>query len=150
MKIDIRTYADGDWDAICRIHDEARKDVLHLAGLSDAFVPLSIAAEREGLFDYTVIVAAIEGAQAGFAAYSKNELAWLYVAPKFGRRGIGRKLVKYALDHMDRPVFIEVLMGNDAALALYHSCGFEITETLSGRMPGNEAFSVSVNCLTLK
>ena len=65
------------------------------------------------------------------------------------RRGVGRALVEHALAEMGRPVSIEVLAGNAPALALYEGCGFRRTETLTGKMPGNEDFSVTVHVLEL-
>ena len=147
--IKVRPYRDSDWPRLCAIHDSARKNELALAGLSDAFLPLEVAAQREGLFDYTLRVAELDGQAAGFAAFTDDELAWLYVDPALSRRGAGRALVEHALTEMGRPVSIEVLLGNAPALALYESCGFLRKETLSGQMPGNEGFSVTVHVLEL-
>ena len=55
--MEIRPYAPADWPRIEAVHDAARKIELHQAGLDGAFLPLSIAAQREGLFDYTILVA---------------------------------------------------------------------------------------------
>ena len=147
--MEIRPYRDADWPRLRAIHDAARQNELALAGLSDAFLPLEVAAQREGLFDYTLRVAELDGQIAGFAAFTEEELAWLYVDPALARRGVGRALVAHALSEMSRPVSIEVLAGNTPALALYESCGFHPTETLSGSMPGNEAFAVTVHVLEL-
>ena len=94
-------------------------------------------------------MAELDGQTAGFAAFTQDELAWLYVDPALARRGVGRALVEHALGEMGRPVSIEVLAGNTPALALYEGCGFHPTQTLSGRMPGNEAFAVTVHVLEL-
>ena len=147
--IRIRPYRNADYPRLCAIHDAARRNELALAGLSDAFLPLEVAAGREGLFDYTLRLAELDGQTAGFAAFTEDELAWLYVDPALARRGVGRALVEYALSEMGRPVSIEVLAGNAPALALYEGCGFRRTETLTGKMPGNEDFSVTVHILEL-
>lgn len=147
--IRIRPYRNADYPRLCAIHDAARRNELALAGLSDAFLPLEVAAQREGLFDYALRVAELDGQAAGFAAFTDDELAWLYVAPALSRRGVGRALVEHALAEMGRPVSIEVLAGNAPALALYEGCGFRRTETLTGKMPGNEDFSVTVHVLEL-
>lgn len=142
-RITVRPFAQDDWPALERIHDRARRKELEWAGLSKAFVPFSQASAREGLFDYTVCVAVFEGAVRGFAAFSEDELAWLYVDPDYGRRGIGKRLIAYVQEHTRRPLSIEVLAGNEPALGLYRSMGFSVLKTSSGKMPGNESFEVT-------
>lgn len=141
----IRAYRPSDWDAIEKIHDAGRRIELKLAGLEAAFLPLCIAAEREGLFEYEgLFVAEAEGAVVGFAACSEDELAWLYVDPARRRNGIGRALTAYALQKFPKIHSIEALVGNEPARALYESMGFEMVGIESGKMPGNESFSVRV------
>ena len=145
----IRPCYPSDWPRLMAIHDAARMQELRLAGLEDAFLPLEAAAERERLFDYTLRVAELAGEAAAFLAYTKEGLAWLYVDPAFMRRGIGTRLVRYMLDHTAvRPVTLEVLAGNEPALALYRSQGFTHVETVTGSMPGNERFQVTVHVLS--
>ena len=79
-EIEIRPYKESDWAELARIHDSARLVELEWAGLSNAFLPFSEAAVREHLFDYSVCVALLKGLVCGFAAYSHEELAWLYAA----------------------------------------------------------------------
>ena len=82
---------------------------LHLAGLDGAFLPLSVAAQREGLFDYTILVA-LKPEVVGFVAFTPEELAWLYVDPACHRQGIGRALARAALAQMGpKPLTVEVL-----------------------------------------
>lgn len=89
-----------------------------------------------------MIVAELEDKVVGFAAYSDDELAWLYVAPDCQRKGVGRTLVQYVTGQ-NRPMCVEVLTGNTPARSLYESEGFRLQETLHGQMPGNESFTVS-------
>lgn len=141
----IRPYRQEDWRAIQAVHDAARKIELDYAGLPEAFLPLSVAAEREGLFDYPgLFVAEKDGQVVGFAACNAEELAWLYVDPACTRQGIGRTLIAYALERFPNLCSIEVLVGNTPAKKLYESMGFALTGTESGVMPGNESFSVTV------
>ncbi|WP_461615661.1 GNAT family N-acetyltransferase [Clostridium sp. Marseille-QA1073] len=143
----VREYKTQDWSRIEEIHDCARKIELQFAGLEDAFIPLDQAAIDEGLFDYTVVV----GQLVGFVAYSKDEIAWIYVDPSAMRQGIGKSLVKHVIENTTcRPLMLEALVGNEPALRLYEAMGFEAVEILSGSMPGNESFKVSIHSMQLK
>lgn len=146
-EVNIRPYEKMDFERLAQIHDGARKNELALAGLSEAFVPFEQAAVREDFFDYKVYVAEYDGTVAGFIAFNEEEIAWLYVDIDYSRRGIGRSLVNFALQRLGGDVSIEVLAGNEPAAALYASFGFQIQETLSGVMPGNEEFPVTVHVM---
>ena len=144
----IRPYRPEDFPGIERVHDRARRVELRYAGLEDAFLPLRIAAEREDLFAYPgLFVAELGGEIAGFAACTQEELAWLYVAPAHFRKGVGRALAEHALQRFPGIRRVEVLSGNAPAKALYARLGFVTAATERGRMPGNEAFSVQVDCM---
>lgn len=77
----IRAYRESDWPRLCEIHDAARMCELSASNLTDAFLTLEQTAENEGLFDGAIVVAEAEGAVQGFAAFSDNELTWLYCHP---------------------------------------------------------------------
>lgn len=144
----IRPYRPEDFPGIERVHDRARRVELRYAGLEDAFLPLRIAAEREDLFAYPgLFVAELGGEIAGFAACTQEELAWLYVDPAHFRKGVGRALAEHALQRFPGIRRVEVLFGNAPAKALYARLGFVTAATERGRMPGNEAFSVQVDCM---
>lgn len=145
MQIIIRPYASLDYNYICDIHDAARKMELALASLDAAFLPFSLAAEREDFFDYPYIdVAAVNNVVVAFSAYTDDELAWLYVLPDMMRKGIGRKLVARALNVEPGIKHIEVLYGNEPARKLYESMGFSVQSIEEGVMPGNESYHVKV------
>lgn len=150
-KIIIRPYNQADWEAIECIHDSARKIELNLANLSEAFLPLVIAAKRENLMNYKgLFVAEINNKVVGFTACTDEELAWLYVAPEYMRKGIGRKLALYAISVFPTIKYVEVLKGNEPAKRLYESIGFYIVSTERGKMPGNEDFLVEVYTMERK
>ena len=150
-KLSIRPYHSDDWERINEIHDSARLQELKLAGIEGAFLPLSTAAEREGLVEYAVCVACLNDKVVGFTAYDDQELAWLYVDPLYSRQGIGRSLIQHVIDHTNcRPLKIEVLAGNTPAINLYHSMDFYQTRKAIGVMPGNEDWTVTVYCLERK
>ena len=143
-------YAPDYWEDIQNVHDPARMQELTFAGLKDAFLPLTIAAQREDLFDYQLYVALEADIAVGFVAFTEDELAWLYVRPDHQRRGIGRALAEFALSRMETgEKSVEVLMGNEPARNLYYSLGFTNETIVHGKMPGNESFSVTVWQMTM-
>ena len=145
LDITIRPYIPSDYDRICEIHDAARRIELSLASLDDAFVPFSDAAEREGFFEYPHIdVAVVNGRITAFSAYTDDEFAWLYVSPEMMRKGIGKRLVKKAMEVESNIAYVEALYGNEPAKKLYESFGFYVREIAEGCMPGNEKYRVKV------
>lgn len=138
----IRPYEDRDWPAIARIHDAARLDELRDSVGVAAFLTLAETYEGEGLFADQVRVAELDGTVAGFIAYDDTEVTWLYVDPARYRQGVGRALLRHALAGAGR-MEVTVLAGNPAALALYLAEGFTITETRTGPLVGNEAFTAT-------
>jgi len=147
--VQVRPYAHTDWPTICEIHDLARRIELAAASLDAAFLRLDQAAENEGLFDYQLLVLQDEAQVLGFVAFSPGELAWLYVHPRAHRRGVGTRLVHAAITATQGNLSVEILKGNDVAVALYKKAGFQEHGQSSGRMPGNEAFEVTVTELRL-
>jgi GNAT superfamily N-acetyltransferase len=96
--IQLRTYTSADWDAIAAIHDRARLDELRVSVGVEAFLSLAATAENEGLFDGEVWVACYGETVVGFIAFAEDEVTWLYVSPDHYRQGIGRKLLRVAID----------------------------------------------------
>lgn len=143
----VRPYRASDWSRLCELHDASRPLELAASGLADAFIALADAAGPEGLFDATLLVAEDEAGVQGFVGWTADELTWLYVDPACHRRGIGRALVRAAMRASAGPLALDVLVGNEAALALYRSEGFELLETISGRLAGNERFAASAHVL---
>jgi ribosomal protein S18 acetylase RimI-like enzyme len=139
----LRPYSSSDWERLCVIHDAARRHELRAAGLADAFLSLEQTAENEGLFDGDVFVAESQGQVRGFVAYARGELTWLYVEPEKFKQGIGRQLLRHAIEACGGNLGTEVLAGNEAALALYLSEGFRVLHRSDRKLVGNESFAAS-------
>jgi ribosomal-protein-alanine N-acetyltransferase len=82
----------------------------------------------------TVLALSAQGAGAGFAVFRRlgdeAELLRMGVAPEHRRRGLGRHLLEAGLLRLVRRgslvCHLEVAADNDAAVALYESCGFSL------------------------
>ncbi|MBS1492900.1 MAG: GNAT family N-acetyltransferase [Bacteroidetes bacterium] len=136
----IRKYKTSDWQAISKIHDEARLDELSGTVDLNAFIPLEKAAFAEGLFGGEILVAEIEGEVAGFIGFNKKTIDWLYVSPAHYRKGIGRILIEYVLEKAEGDLRIAVLKNNIAALELYKKMGFKEERTFKGSMIDAEQY----------
>ena len=83
--------------------------------------------------DATLWVAEVTGKIVGYAVVwyvlREAELGNLAVAPEWRQRGLGRRLLDWALDRARERgtsrVFLEVRESNRAAQELYSRCGFE-------------------------
>lgn len=149
IPVTLRPYQETDWQALCEIHDLARLDELRDSVGLDAFLDLETTWESEGLMAGELWVACLAGRVEGFVAFSDDEITWLYVHPRSYGMGIGRLLLRKAIQSCGASVSTEVLKGNDKALGLYLSEGFEIQELKKGKLTGNETFSAEGYLLLL-
>ena len=135
----IRRAVDADLDAILEIHNAAIRDSLAIwteVEVDRADRERWLAAhDRDG---HPVIVAEIDGAVAGFAAYSqwRERIGYrftvensVYVAGEYQRQGIARALM-VELIALARAAGLHVMVagieaGNTASIALHESLGFE-------------------------
>ena len=140
--IKLRKYKTSDWEAISKIHDEARLDELKGSVDLNAFIPLKKAAFAEGLFGGDIIIAECESQAVGFIGYNKKTIDWLYVSPLHYRKGIGKMLIEYVLEKSDGEIRIAVLKNNLPALNLYKKMGFKEERTFKGPMIGAEQYEV--------
>jgi len=147
--IQLRKYNSEDWDAIADIHDRARLDELRASVGVEAFLSLAATFENEELFEGEVWVACEDETVVGFIAFADDYVTWLYVSPDRYRQGIGKVLLRQAIDRCGKTVSTSVLSGNDAALHLYLSEGFKIIETKTGKLNGNESFPATGHILEL-
>jgi ribosomal protein S18 acetylase RimI-like enzyme len=141
--LSIRPYESDDWHAITEIHDAARLIELRLTVGEEAFLSLAETAENEGLFSGELWVASDDDRLVGFVAVRGDEITWLYVDPAHHRRGVGRALLADAVERCGQVARTETLVGNEPALELYLSEGFEVVEISSGRLTGNERFAAA-------
>ena len=135
----IRPASDADLDAILDIHNAAIRDTLAI--WTDVEVDRAdrerwlAAHEADG---HPVIVAEVDGAVAGYAAYSqwREKIGYryavensVYVADAYQRRGIARALMVELIE-LARAAGMHVMIagieaGNTASIALHAQLGFE-------------------------
>lgn len=120
--ISVRPGAPRDAEAIRRIQAEA---------------PEASQWQPEEYFAHHVLVAEREGTVIGFLVWRETapgeyEILNLAVSPAERRQGVGRVLLREALDRCSGEIYLEVRASNRAAMAFYASSGF----VTAGRRPG--------------
>lgn len=144
----IRPYVPDDWPRLCEIHDAARRQELQATGFLESYRTLAQTAGDDELLDSELLLVAEEGGSVqGFIACSEGAITWLYVDPRQQRRGIARQLVRAALRACPAPLALVVLIGNEAALALYLSEGFRQLECADVKVAGYESVRASAYVL---
>lgn len=133
--LSIRSFASGDWGALCALYEPAARSELALTGVdSRAFRPLP---EEEDLETFqrlnSTVVACVGGRVAGFAGWRERGewrgsgyLSWLYVDPAYHRRGIGDRLLTEAMVALSDQAWTLTKLGNDPAVKLYQKRGMQI------------------------
>ncbi len=143
----IRHYEPRDWLAVQNVHDAARLIELTLSVGAHAFRSLSEIFVEEELFAGTLWVAEHKDRVVGFVAVNEDELTWLYVHPASHRTGVGRQLLAHALAAIDGDATAWVLAGNEPALRLYKTAGFQIVESKAGHLAGSPNIPATGYCL---
>ena len=102
---------------------------------------------------HVFLIAAAGETVLGYANFlhvlDEGDIGNVAVAPEHRRQGVADALLDAlcaraaALDLAF--LTLEVRLSNAPAIALYERLGFRIVHTVSGHMPGNEAFSVTVH-----
>lgn len=131
----IRRVRPEDWPHIRAIYSRARRDELRLAGMLQAFLPLEATAQSGRLNGGHLHVALCDELVCGFVAHRDDELTWLYVDPDHYRKGIGQALIRHVLKALEGEATATVLAGNEAALALCFSAGFEVLRRVDSALP---------------
>ena len=132
----IREYVHQlDWNDICKIHDKARILELEESAPKEAFIPLEECYKVEKLFDSIIFVAEQNNETVGFVAFCKQEITWLYIDPKFFRKGYGKQLLSFALRKVVKPARVTVLTNNVRAINLYKGLGFTVEKKQQGKIP---------------
>jgi ribosomal protein S18 acetylase RimI-like enzyme len=125
--VTIRWYVPEDWASVARIHDLARVQEIACGGIDPrAFRPMSEVAAEDEFFVSKTLVACDSDEVIGFVSWNIDYITWLYVDPPQQRRGIGRKLLSEAIARIGPQAWVNVIGGNQPAIAIYRSVGMEI------------------------
>ena len=130
-----RIFVSAIWDIDDSVYDQIQKQAWEDAVQADSW--------STRMIELNFIVATKESEVVGFASWSQVRLEHLYVAPNFGRQGVGSKLMQAVLTHFNDKD-IEVIASNNAHF-LYSRFGFVDEEYLIKQLG-----QVDVPCIRMK
>ena len=134
----IREYRSEDLNAVVTIMDQGRKQELANVGLERYAVPFKQAPYFSYFFEANVFVAESDQKVVGVVSFTADNLGFLYVSRAFQGRGLGGKLLDFALEKMNRPATINVFTKNVAAQKLYQSRGFKLVGRIRDDWDGTQ------------
>lgn len=129
--IKVRAYQKENFDQVCYVMDEGRKQELASENLLETFVPLKDAPYLKYFLSCTIKVAVDDQKIVGFVGYARHRLEFIYVDPNYQGQGIGTKLMQVALEDLNKPVTLSVFTNNLTAKNLYKKFGFKVVETVT-------------------
>jgi GNAT superfamily N-acetyltransferase len=149
LRYEIRRACAGDWPAIGNVHDRAIRYEPHFVDDPDRQRITAL----EHVFRGDLWVAVAGQSILGFVACVGSNISWLYVDPLHFRGGVGRALLRHALEHCGPVASVAVLAQNTACLALMTSEGFSATAAETTMINGYGSAQVlrkhRISCLSL-
>jgi len=133
----IRPYRDTDWAVVREIYDLAKPDEMRGVVPASEIPALETDPTMMALFHGSQILVMEEaGHLVGFGGYRDTFITWLFVHPKFRRRGVAVALVREILARLDGTITLNVATTNIAAQNLYKRIGFTVEREFIGQFNG--------------
>ncbi|MEB3280643.1 MAG: GNAT family N-acetyltransferase [Lyngbya sp.] len=123
--ITIRPYSKTDWEAVCQVHDRAQPGEFAGVSVPLGLTPLAQNPYLNKIFHPCQKFVACDGEKVvGFVAISKNHITLLYVDPDYQNQGVGKRLLRLALNIIGSPAWTVVIAANHRARHFYAKAGF--------------------------
>ncbi|GAA6134787.1 hypothetical protein NBRC116188_15770 [Oceaniserpentilla sp. 4NH20-0058] len=124
MRNKIYPYYSEYFHQLASIYDACKLDELIYEGAQFQLVPLvSDEVRKKALLDSSIYFSG-DSNPLGYVAFNEQEIVGLNVLSEARGTGLGRSLLLFALNKMKRPVYLQVVTSNQAAMSLYYSLGF--------------------------
>ena len=133
----IRKYKKTDWDMIKEIYDLSKPDEMRGIVNADDITPLSQDDQMIQYFnDSKIRVYEKEGNILGFIGIKADVVSWLFIHPKYRKKGIAKSLLKDLIATTKGTLRLNLIKSNQIAKNLYLSLGFKVYEEFIGNMYG--------------
>jgi ribosomal protein S18 acetylase RimI-like enzyme len=124
--IAIRPYFETDWEAVCQVHDRAQPGEFAGVCVPRDLIPLAENPYLNKIFHPCQKFVACEGDKVvGFVAFYENHISLLYVDPDYQNLGVGKRLLRQALNIIGSPAWTVVIADNHRARHFYAQEGFQ-------------------------
>jgi ribosomal-protein-alanine N-acetyltransferase len=135
--IKIRTFKAEDIDQIFEIESQAFPKTSY---------PKEVLLSYANRSSYRFLVIETGKDLLGYIIFSRDgHIISTVVKPAFRRRGIGRMLFTYALNHADKKLWLEVRSRNDMAIKFYENMGMKKNRTTRNYYGDDDAL-IMVSC----
>lgn len=120
----IRRYREKDFDSLAEIHDGARKQNWLLLIYRKLLSLFPLRRKEKNYSHIMFMLRKFPIRSSVLSPFPMMKSLGFYVDTASFRKGIGKKLVEFALNNTSENVTIEVLSGNSPALNLIFQCWF--------------------------
>lgn len=125
----LRAYDDKDWDGVCELYLKAKPYELRGSCDLKAVKPLNEDEDMIWLFVNSKVTIIVEDDFIlGFYGIQEKQLTFFFVHPDFFRRGMGKEMLKRAVDEVGQGLWVKVTANNFRAISLYEQEGFKVTK----------------------
>ena len=130
MQDDISPVQPEDYPRVVEVWEASVRATHHF--VSEADIQIFKQLVREGLPQSTTLLCMrdADGQVVGFIGVEAGEIASLFIHPDWRRKGVGRKLLTYAVETLGATT-LDVNEQNEQAIGFYRRMGFEVV----GRSP---------------
>ncbi len=129
-ELQLRSATGSDLVVLAQLNQQLIRDEAHRSTMSLAELQHRMATWLQG--EYAAVIAEQEGVTIGYALFQETidhvYVRQLLVTETARRRGVGRAIVEWVRQHAggdDNRLRIDVLIGNEPAIAFWHAMGFE-------------------------
>ncbi len=129
----IRAYRESDFFDVAGIYNLCKPD--EFSGEDSPIIPKPLVDDEQmqELFRKSELYVYQKIKIVGFAGNFGNHITWLFVHPDYRRKYIAKNLVDFILAKLNGEVSLNVARSNIAAIRLYKSLGFELTQEFTGK-----------------
>jgi ribosomal protein S18 acetylase RimI-like enzyme len=136
--IKIRPYFEIDWEAVCQVHDRAQPGEFAGVCVPRDLTPLAENPYLNKIFYPCRKFVACDGDKVvGFVAVYKNHISLLYIDPDYQNQGVGKRLLRLALNIIGCPAWTVVIAANHRARRFYAKAGFQENGSFDSLVSGS-------------